>query len=137
MVEKLNSLLRLNKSQIELASKMLSRVFKDEPVYVYFLPDASKRKLKLRYHFALRLRYGLSSGEVYATSNRLEGLAVWFPPEYSKMTFWTIMKCGGLSVRLNMGGESVSRQMFINDYLDSVHVRNAPFRHWYLSSLWS
>ena len=135
MVEKPNSLLRLDKSQIELASKMLSRVFKDEPVYVYFLTDASKRKLNLHYHFVLRLRYGLSSGEVYATSNQLEGIAVWFPPGYSKMTFWKIIKCGGLSVRLNMGRESVSRQMSINDYLNSVHMRNAPFRHWYLSSL--
>ena len=130
-----NDLIRLRKSHVNPASEMLARVFQDEPVYVYFMPDASERSRVLHYHFALRLRYAMSNGEVYATSCNLEGLAIWFPPDYPKMTLKVILLNGGFSVRFHMGRESVSRQMSINDYLQSEHERNVPFRHWYLSSV--
>ena len=131
----LNNLARLEKSQVKPAAEMLARVFQDEPVYVYFVPDESQRKNKLHYHFALRLRHALSCGEVYAVSPNLEGIAMWFPPRYAKLTPWAIIRSGGLSVRFNLGKESVSRQMYINDYFHSIHMRHAPFPHWYLSSV--
>lgn len=135
MIADLDNLVRLTKSQVKPAARVLARVFQDEPVYVYFVPDASQRKNKLHYHFALRLRYAVSCGEVYATSPNLEGIAIWFPHGYTKMTPWTIIRSGGFSVGFHLGRKSASRQAFINDYLHSIHMRHAPFPHWYLSSL--
>ena len=130
-----NDLIRLIKPHIKPASEILARVFHNEPLYVYFVPDASKRSRVLHHHFALRLRHAMSNGEVYATSHNLEGIAIWFPPDYPKISLRMILLHGGLSVLFHMGWESVARQMYINDYVQSEHERNVPFRHWYLSSL--
>ena len=135
MTVNLNDLIRLTKPDVKPASEVLARVFQNEPVYVYFVPDASERSRALNYHFALRLRHAISNGEVYATSRNLEGLAIWFPPDYPKITLKMIVLNGGFLVLFHMGLESVSRQMYINNYLQSEHERNVPFRHWYLSSL--
>ena len=135
MTVDLNDLIRLTKPHIKPASEILARVFQDEPVYVHFVPDTSERSRVLPYHFALRLRHAMSNGEVYATSRNLEGLAIWYPPDYSKMGLRMILLNGGFSVLFHMGWGSVSRQMSVNGYIQSEHERDVPFRHWYLSSL--
>ena len=129
------NLISLDKGQIKTAAQMLAGVFVNEPVYKYFIPDEVQRNNELHYHFILRLHYAFRCGEVYTTSSDMEGIAMWFPPGYTRLTFWILLRCGGFSLRLRLGKESVSRQMFINDYLNSVHSRVVPFPHWYLSSL--
>lgn len=135
MIANSNGLIRLTKPNIKPASEILAMIFQNDPVYVHFVPDASERSRVLHYHFALRLRHAMSNGEAYATSHSLEGLAIWYPPDYTKMSLRMILLNGGLSVLFHMGRESVSRQMSVNNYIQSEHERNVPFRHWYLSSL--
>lgn len=134
-----SNLIRLTQVEIKQAAKMLAEVFYNEPVYVYFIPDADERKNKLHHHFALRLKHCISCGEAYATSPEMEGIAMWFPPEYSKLTLPKILLWGALSVLPALfsgsGREAISRQMSVNNYLNSLHAQITSSNYWFLSSI--
>ena len=131
----LNTLFRLGKAQVKPAARVLARVFQNEPTYMYLSPNDSKRRRNLHYHFALRLRYAIACGEVYATSSDMEGIAMWLPSEYARMTPWASIRGGGFSVVLNLGMQSASRQSSTNNFIRSIQAKNAPFLHWYFASI--
>ena len=134
-----NSLVRLNQSQIKRAAKMLADVFHNEPVYVYFMPDENERRSRLHHHFALRLRHCISCGEAYATSPNLEAIAMWFPPDYSKLTLLKILQWGNISILpalfSSSGRNAISRQMSVNNYFNSLHAQINSSNQWFLSSI--
>ena len=49
MVPNLNNLIRVKKSHIKPVTEVLARAYQDEPLYAYFIPDASERRTKLPY----------------------------------------------------------------------------------------
>ena len=132
MVNDLNSLYRLGKSQIKPAADMLARAFQDYPANVYNFPDVSESKDKSFYFFQFLICYGLLYGEVYSTSPNLEGVAVWLPSEKANMTLRRVIRSGGLSMRLKLGRKTYSQVMSFGGYLTSIHKRHAPFKHWFL-----
>ncbi len=132
MAADLNSLVRLEKSQIKPAAEMLARAFHDDLIFVHFIPDASERKNKLPYLMQFLIRYSMSHGEVYATSHRLEGVATWLPSEKAERTLWRMVVNWGLSIYVKLGRKVISRRGIINDYMYSIHKHHAPFPHWYL-----
>lgn len=131
----MTSLAFLGYAQVDQASIVLSKVFECEPVYAFFFPDELRRQNVLRYHFALRLRDGISRGEVLSTSSGLEGISIWLPPGRHGLALPTMIAKGGLSVLVQMGLRSAIRQMSVNRYLQSEQAANANFPHWYLSAL--
>jgi len=132
MITGLDKLVRLQKPQVKPAGEMSARAFQDYPLYNYLMPDASERRNRLHYLLEFLIRYGVLYGEAYATSPGLEGVAVWLPPEKSRMTLWRAIRSGGFSIIFKLGMKFISRQWGINDYMSSVHEHRAPFPHWYL-----
>lgn len=132
-------LIRLTLVQIKQAAKMLAEVFYNEPVYIYFMPDADERRNRLHHHFALRLKHCISCGEVYATSPNMEGITMWFPPDYSKLTLPKIILWGTSSILpvlfSSSGRKSILRQMSVNNYFNYLHLQITTTNHWFLSSL--
>ncbi len=128
-------LFRLTEEYVIPASLMFDKAFYDDPLSKLFIPDASERRLKMKYIFEYRIRYGLMYGEVYAISSKLEGLAVWIPPENIKMTKEMQIKCGGRKVISKLGMDYLRKMTPIFDYMNLGHEQNAPFRHWYLSPI--
>lgn len=122
--------LRLNKSYIKPAAKVLAKAFQNDPLFVYFFPDASERENKLPHLFQLLVRYGVLYGEVYSVSPNLEGVAVWLPSEKAYHRLWEMVH---LSMLPKIGREVIGRMWHCNQYATSVHKRHAHFRHWYLS----
>jgi GNAT superfamily N-acetyltransferase len=135
MVVDLNNLFRLTKVQIKPAAEMLARTFQDNLGPIYYFPDESERKNKSLHYFWFTICYGLTYGEVYATSPNLEGLAVWIPSEHANMSLRRIIRSGGLSMIHKLGSKAASQLRPFGDYISSVHKRHAPFRHWYLLGL--
>ena len=133
MAADLNSLVRLTKAEIKPASEMFARAFHDDPLLIYFLPDAAKRKNVSHYIFELRVRLGVTYGEVYATSPNLEGVAVWLFSEGADAAPWRRVRGGGSSLSSKIGEEAYSRRRSFGDYASSLHKRHAPFPHWYLA----
>lgn len=129
----LNNIVRLTEEDIEPAARMLVRAFYDNPVFVYYFPDLSKRKDELQLTFEFMIRDGIRNGEVYATSSELEGISIWLTSEKAKMTILRLLQAGGISLFLKVGGKSVFRIIRTYNYIFSMHDRIAPFRYWYLS----
>ena len=68
------------------------------------------------------MHYGVLHGEVYATSQNLEGVAVWLPPGYP----------GGFSVVPEVSKDALDRRAYFGDQVYSVRQRHAPSAHWFL-----
>jgi len=134
MIADLKHLVRLKKSQVKPASEVFARAFQDDPFFVCLLPDTSQRKKVLPYIFELGIRYGVSYGEVYATSSSLEGVAVWFPPEITSMSLWGMIRCGGLPLIPKIG-RAMGRLQRFNEYTNLMRRRHAPLRHWFLQTI--
>jgi ribosomal protein S18 acetylase RimI-like enzyme len=128
-------LLRLNKSHIGPAAEMLTRAFWDYPVSRYSYPDESDRAKRLPYFFRYILGYGVRYGEAYATSGRLEGVAVWVTSDKYPVTVLRLLRSVPLSVMLRLGSQGGNRMRRFGDYIDSVHKRLAPSRHWFLQMI--
>jgi len=131
----LKNLLQLNKSHIEPAAGILVRAFRDYPLLQDSFSDELQRKRVAPYFFRYSLFYGIRYGEAYATSPNLEGAAVWIPSENFPVTFWRTVRSVPLSVILGFGREGGGRMKYPGEYIDAMHKRLAPFKHWFLQTI--
>jgi len=132
MVADLNGLVRLTKAQVKPAAEMMARVFQNYPLLQYYFPDELERKKIASYFVSVAVFSGIRYGEIYATSPNLEGVAVWFPPGNYPVTIWKLVRSVPLSVIFGFGRHGGGRMRQLNEYIDAVHRRLAPFKHWFL-----
>ena len=85
--------------------------------------------------FSLSVFNGIRYGGVYATSQDLEGIAVWLSPDNYPITPWRLLRSVPLSVILGFGIYGGSRMKSLGQYIDAVHNRLAPFKHWFLQAI--
>lgn len=131
----MKNLLQLNKSHIEPAAGILVRAFRDYPLLQDSFSDELQRKRVAPYFFRYSLFYGIRYGEAYATTPNLEGVAVWIPSENFPVTFWRAVRSVPLSVILGFGREGGGRMKYPGEYIDAMHKRLAPFKHWFLQTI--
>ena len=133
----LDNLFKLKSDFIEGVCKVAGSAFQDDPVSVYIYPDENKRKQKLGYGFYMLYKYGMRLGTAYATSNNLEGIVMWLPPDKIYTSFWTIMRYGGFHAMRKAGLriKAIKRSMAVFKYEESKHKELVPFDHWYLQNI--
>ena len=132
----LGELISLEKAHIKPASHMLARAFRDDPIDDYAYPDAAEKARKLPHMYEFLLRYYLRYAQTYATSSRLEGIAVWVRLEkVASISFWRIILSGALLPALKMGVKCSRRMQPFFEYVDGKHKALVPFPHWYLMLL--
>ena len=90
----LDSLYKVTKKEVEKASLALGKAFHDDPLWSQIIQDEAERKQKLPLLFEMLLRYALRYGEVYASSEDLEGIVILLPYDKADMTFWRLLRCG-------------------------------------------
>jgi GNAT superfamily N-acetyltransferase len=70
---------RLSEADIERATYVLSKVFKNDPLFLYLFPFDATRSHLMNAFFRANLEYCLEVGEVY-TSYGISGCAMWLFP---------------------------------------------------------
>jgi ribosomal protein S18 acetylase RimI-like enzyme len=135
MDDELRVLYRLNKPDIDPAAGMLVRAFRSYPLLRHSFPDEQQQEKVTPYFFRYSLYYGIRYGEIYATSPNLEGIAIWLRSEYFPVTFWRLLRSVPLSVILGFGRQGGGRLRYVGDYIDTVHKRLTPFKHWFLQAI--
>jgi len=125
----------LERKDARRASNMCARSFFDEPFYQVVFPDEKTRFKKLVNFFHFRIKYGLTYGKVYTTSNNIENVAIWLPTEKPGMPFSRMLRCGVLFSLLTMGISSVRRLMDIEKYIAAMHSKTITEFHWHLSPI--
>ena len=128
MPSKLDSLYRVQKTDIPQAAAVLADAFQHDPVWNAILCDAKPEQRV--YVFETPVRYCLKYGEVYAPSENLEGVAAWVPGALADMTFWRVLRSGAVWAGMKLGA-SVARKMpaiFKPIEVDrKEHMRDKPF----------
>jgi len=130
----MDNLFRLKRNQVKLAAKLLARAFENNPVCIAFFPDPTKR-VKQNYHLMKNsIRYCMRFGEVYTTSPKLEGIALWQledsreeqqdKPISLSINWFNFV----LAVAL---GKSLEKVRSVYDYVYKTHFTLVPSRHWY------
>jgi len=130
----MDNLIRLKRSQVEPAAIVLARAFENDPLHINYFPDPIKR-VKQNYHLMkFSLRYFMKYGEVYITSPKLEGIALWQleDPKKQQENKPRRLFADWLSFRLEIAlGEAVEKVYSIYDYMISTQYELAPSLHWY------
>ena len=80
--------------------------FFDYPLYVYAVPETTEREKKLRANFKMMVSYGFKFGDMYASSENIEGVAIYIHPESGPMTTWRWIQCGILGL-MRVNGSAV------------------------------
>jgi ribosomal protein S18 acetylase RimI-like enzyme len=135
MSSDIKDVMQLNKSHIKPAVEVLVRAFWNHPPLQYYFPDEAERERIAPYFFSLSVLNGIRYGEVYATSQNLEGIAVWLPPDNYPITLWRLLRSVPPSEIFSFARYGGSRMRGLGQYIDAVHGRLAPFKHWFLQAI--
>ncbi|MFX0178179.1 MAG: GNAT family N-acetyltransferase [Candidatus Hodarchaeota archaeon] len=124
-------LIRLSEKHIKPASSVLSKAFQNDPIIRWQIPEAHKRLEKAHYIFEIKLRIGISFGEVYGTSENLEGIAIWYSPMNVNISYWKYLIKGGFKLPFKFG-RKITKKMTITKAVDDS-MRNIYMKvpYWY------
>lgn len=135
MFNDLDSLYRLTKSNIKLASIIAAKAYFEADDFSSFSTEPSKRMKYLIKTMNMTFRYSLIFGGVYATSQKLEGVAAWLPHNKVKIPIWQYVRLGMLPVVIG-AGKDVRNELLLYDSLSKKkHKEYANFPHLYLYNL--
>ena len=101
MTRRLDALYRLQKRDVPRAAIVLTDAFQHDPIWQVVLSDATATQKAGA--FETPLLYCLKYGEVYATSENLEGIAAWVPGKWAAMTPWRMLRSGAMPAALKLG----------------------------------
>jgi ribosomal protein S18 acetylase RimI-like enzyme len=129
------NLIRLERSHVKPATRMLARAFADDPLMRALAPDDHRRPLVLARCFACVLRLGLYYGEAYAVDRQLSGVAVWLPSSALGDTLWRRIRTGVVWIPLLCGWSFFRRIWGYHEHLLARWQAHAPQRFLYLQLL--
>ncbi|MFW5775456.1 MAG: GNAT family N-acetyltransferase [Chitinivibrionales bacterium] len=93
----------VQKKDIHKAGGILADAFQHDPVWLKLFEGEPNRNQKFQAFFEVPVRYCIKYGEVYATSENLEGIAAWIPGRLADMALWRIILSGAIGPGLRMG----------------------------------
>lgn len=131
----LEKIVKLSKENIKSASLVLSRAFYNDPEIAWQIPDETKRRDKLHHLWIMILKLGMKYGEVYAPSENLEGVAIWYPPNHFERSTWRYIINGGFNLLFKIGSKSIKKLMFCQAVKDSIRKAYMKFPYWYVETL--
>jgi len=100
----------LKREDINKASQVLAKAFEQDPAWVQVMTEEKYPIKQLSLIFRILLLYTIKYGNVSAYSSALEGMALWLPARYGKMSFWRILRSGGLKAGKEMD-RTLSKKM--------------------------
>jgi len=113
------------------AAAMLARAFYDDPLMRYAIPDSDERARLLPSLYERMIRFGMLAGEVYATGDVPEGVAIWIPPN-AKWTRENIEASGMHEFATLIGNDAYQRYREVVSQEWQARLREIPGPGWYL-----
>ena len=122
----------LEGTQISGAGKVLGRAFWDDPAAIYIMPDDAKRAEQLAWFMTNAAHYGDLFGSVDTTAEKVEGAAIWLPPEETHVSDEKMSEAGFDELPDRLGEDGYERFGNMFGRMDELHERDVPEPHWYL-----
>jgi len=123
----------LQKEDILEGANLISEAFLDDPKIIFFLPNKDKRIEILHYLWIFLLKDGLRNGKIFAPTSKLEGIAIWYPPNKVHIGVWRGLRSGILKVITKFGRITIRKMNQINKIIKQIHIKHISEPHWYLS----
>ena len=117
MSRQTDNLYKVQKKDFLNAGVVLADAFQHDPFWKKVLDDAKIGQK--RAFFEGSVRYGRRYGKVYATSEHLEGIAVWVPSDFADMTVWRAIRSGSFWSGRRMGMRRLLRMKPLFDPLEA------------------
>jgi ribosomal protein S18 acetylase RimI-like enzyme len=125
-------LLRLTLKERDAGAAVLGRAFTEYELFRYYFHDETERRAAAHRLSFIELSVCLKYGEVYASSEKLEGVAAWLPPGKAPFGVWQIVRSVRLSVLFRFGRQGAGRMRAYGRFVDNLHRKVVPYPHWYL-----
>jgi len=128
-------LYKIHKRDIPKASAVLADAFQHDPLWNTFFEGASHRDRKFYAFSETPIRFCYTFGEVYATSQHLEGIAAWVPGHLSYMTMWRMIRSGAIVSGIKIGAKAGKNMATIFGPLDTdrkEHMRGRSFLYLFI-----
>ena len=98
-----DGLYRLTSRDAVRAGEAMADAFSRDPLWQKVFEGESDLDRRYPACFEVPVRHCLKYGEVYATSEGLEGILAVVPGRFSDMTFWRMLRSGALGSGMRMG----------------------------------
>lgn len=131
-MDDLKELYRLNIRDIPRASSVLSSAFVNDPDLKKIIPGKKRRLEKLKIIFQPFVKFGILYGEVYAPSEKIEGVAVWNHSSKKEITFWRSIRSGFLGMVSKIKGPERKLFQQYGDEMDTYTRNIIEGEHWFL-----
>jgi len=132
MDDQTGELLRLTLKERDAGAAVLGRAFTEyELLRHYFHNETERRAVADTFGF-IALSVCLRYGEVYTSSEKLEGVAAWLPPGQAPFGVWQIIRSVPLPILFRFASQGASRMWAYGRYVDKLHRKLVPHPHWYL-----
>jgi len=125
-------LLRLTVKERDAGAAVLGRAFAEYELLRYYFSDETQRGAIANTFVSIALSVCLKYGEVYATSEKLKGVAGWLPPGKAPFGGWQVIRSVPLSVLFRFARQGANRLRSYGAYVDKLHRKLVPYPHWYL-----
>jgi len=135
MRKELSELYKITKSDVNYLSKLFERVFFNWSLVVALEPDEEIRRTRAHYFYALSIKHLIKYGEAYATSPKLEGVAMWVHSDYTEMTLWQMIKYGGLKTFYKLGAKSMKKADISLEFMEKTHKTLIKEPHYHFAWL--
>ena len=132
MAEQTGKLVRLTWKDRDAAAEVLGRAFTEYELLRYYFPDEKKRPAAAWTFCFVQLSVCLKYGEVYASSEKLEGIAGWLPPGKLPFTGWQVLRSVPLSILFRFARQGAIRMRSYDRYWSNFPRNLIPNPHWYL-----
>lgn len=127
----LSDLVQVSKAETKSAVETLVRSFWDDPLSEYFFLDEKKRQEHLPVFMAYRVKQGILNGQVYATSSKFEGIAIWKHSEQVNRSLLNDFRVGGFTLFRKVGraklGEMINVDQFTSSRREEYSIK--PYLH--------
>jgi GNAT superfamily N-acetyltransferase len=127
-----NELLTLSSKHVEKAANLFTKAFFTYPLFKYIVQNPSKRPIIYPEIFRLMIKYTLKNGEAYATSEKMEGIALWLPHDKADISTFNALTNGALFLIIKAGFKITYRTISTSNFSSKIHHRIADFPHLYL-----
>ncbi len=94
----MNDLYKLKKEDIKKAVNVFVNAYSDDPMMEKFMKEEDKRRAQ----FEIMLRFCMKYGNVFASSDNIEGVMAIVPHDKGDMTTWRILRSGGFFIGLKL-----------------------------------
>ena len=125
-------MLRLTLKERDAGAAALGRAFAEYEMLRQYFHDKTQRHAIADTFVFVTISICLKYGEVYATSEKLEGVAGWLPPGKAPFGGWQVMRSVPLPVIFRFGRQGAARMKDYGRFVDNLHRKLLPYPHWYL-----